>query len=149
MPFFLPSRLVEFEYFESKDDPEYDEIAKPYRKEIDFAFFVVNFGYSKSDYEALTQREKMFIYKAWENKQISEMSNIYQAAFTAHYNVGRPRNKRALKLLKKKKQRKANMETISENLNIIKENKEKEGNAWIERVYKANNLRVPERRVNG
>ena len=30
------------------------EIAEPYQKDIDFAFFVVNFGYSRSDYDALT-----------------------------------------------------------------------------------------------
>lgn len=55
MPFFLPRRLIEFEYFSSDEaDQEYMEIAEPYQKDIDFAFFVVNFGYSRSDYDALT-----------------------------------------------------------------------------------------------
>ena len=40
------------------------EIAEPYQKDIDFAFFVVNFGYSRSDYDALTPREIVFIRKA-------------------------------------------------------------------------------------
>lgn len=55
LPFFLPRRLIEFEYFSSEEaDQEYMEIAEPYQKDIDFAFFVVNFGYSRSDYDALT-----------------------------------------------------------------------------------------------
>lgn len=149
LPFFLPSRLIELEYFEGKSDPEYEEEARPYRKDIDFAFFVVNFGYSKADYNSLTPREKNFIYKAWESKQVSELSNMYQAAFTAGYNLGRPKRKRPLKLFKKKKTQKADMDIIQENLNTIKEVSEKEGNAWIKQIYKANNLRFPERRVNG
>lgn len=55
LPFFLPRRLIEFEYFSSEEaDQEYMEIAESYQKDIDFAFFVVNFGYSRSDYDALT-----------------------------------------------------------------------------------------------
>ena len=141
MPFFLPRRLIEYEYFSGEPDPDYEKIAKPYQKEIDFAFFAVNFGYSKSDYEELTPNEKAFIYKAWEEKIVSDSYYIYNAAFTATYNVNRGKNKKALKLWRKAKVRKADMEIIQDNLKIIREVEQKEGTSWIEKIYRANGMK--------
>lgn len=146
MSFFLPSTLIDFEYFDLNNDRDYEKIAKPYSKELDFAFFVVNFGYSKQDYEALTLKEKSFIYKAWENKYASNTMQMYNANFTALYNINRGKNKRALKVLKKKKQKKVDIEMIRNNVKIIKEVEEKEGFNWINKIYAANNLIPPERR---
>ena len=90
LPFFLPRRLIEFEYFSNDEaDQEYMEIAEPYQKDIDFAFFVVNFGYSRSEYDALTPREIAFIRKAWESKMVADSYNMYNAAFTAYFNANR------------------------------------------------------------
>ena len=136
MSFFLPSRLADFEYFGSEPDLEYEKLAKPYRKDIDFAFFVVNFGYSKRDYESLTLREKVFIYKAWENKMITDTTNIYNAIYTSTYNVNKPKRKKALSLWKKKAIKKADMVTVQNNLALVKEVEKKEGKNWIELVYK-------------
>lgn len=141
MPFFLPRRLIEYEYFSGEPDPDYEKIAKPYQKEIDFAFFAVNFGYSKSDYEELTPKEKAFIYKAWEEKIVSDSYHVYNAVFTATYNVNRGKNKKALKLWRKAKVRKADMEIIQDNLKIIREVEQKEGTAWIEKIYRANGMK--------
>ena len=47
------------------------EMAKPYKDDMDFAFFAVNFGYTKRDYAELAERDKLFIYKAYENKVVS------------------------------------------------------------------------------
>ena len=149
MPFFLPSRLVDFEYFgTAENNAEYEKVAKPYQREIDFAFFVVNFGFTKADYEALTPKEIVFIYKAWENKKVSDLYDMYNAVSTAVYNVQRPKNKKALQLLKKRSQ-KANMDSIKQNLAIIREMENKKDYSWVEKIYKANNLKYPERRVNG
>lgn len=68
---------------------------------MDFAFFVANFGYSRTDYDALTRKEKMFIYKAWENKLVADSTHLYNAVFTAVYNATRQKRKRALKRAKK------------------------------------------------
>ena len=136
MPFFLPRRLIEYEYFSGEPDPDYEKIAKPYQKEIDFAFFAVNFGYSKTDY-----KEKAFIYKAWEEKIVSDSYHVYNAVFTATYNVNRGKNKKALKLWRKAKVRKADMEIIQDNLKIIREVEQKEGTAWIEKIYRANGMK--------
>lgn len=142
MSFFLPSRLIDFEYFGGDEpDEEYEKEAKPYRDDIDFAFFAVNFGYSKRDYYDLTPREKTFIYKAWENKVISDTSSMYNAVFTAMYNVNRPKRKKQLKLFKKRSTRKANVDTVRDNLSIVKEIDKKEGVSWIDKIYQANGVK--------
>lgn len=130
----------------SEPDPELDRIAEPYRKDMDFAFFAVNFGYSKADYEALTPREKIFLLKAWENKLVSDTTFIYNAVFTASYNVNRGRRKRALKLWRKARVQKADMDVVSENLGIIREVEAREGKGWVDLIYERNGLKKPERR---
>lgn len=141
LPFFLPRRLIEFEYFSSDEaDQEYMEIAEPYQKDIDFAFFVVNFGYSRSDYDALTPREIAFMRKAWESKMVADSYNMYNADFTAYFNANRPKRKKALKLWNKKKVKKADMEVIRDNLKIIRDVEKTEGTGWVDAIYKANNL---------
>ena len=143
MPFFLPSRLIDFEYFSGEtQDKDYIEEAKPYRNDMDFAFFAANFGYSKADYEALTPREISFLYKAYENKTVSLSYLIYNAVFTAFYNVNRPKRKRALKLWKKIRMRKTDKKTAEENIRIVEESDKNDGN-WIERLYRENRMKMP------
>lgn len=151
MRFFLPKRLVELEYFYGDDEPdlEYLEQARPYQNEIDFAFFAVNFGYSKSDYMALTPAEKRLIYKAWENKTVDLTTLIYKACFTAYYNVRRGKKKRALKLFTKRRVRKANIDLANNNLNIVKKSQEIEGDSWIKKIYKANGMPFKKRKEGG
>lgn len=137
---------MELEYLGNDDsDSEYVKKTKPYQKEMDFAFFAVNLGYSKLDYEALTPTEKAFIYKAWENKLISDASLMYNAMFTALYNVNRPKNKKALKLWRKSKTHRTNEEEIRCNYAVALEADRNDGDQWVKRVYTANNLRLPER----
>ncbi len=68
---------------------------------------------------------------------------MYNAMFTATYNVNRPKRKRALQLWKKERVRKANTEVLYENLKIVKEVEGREGKGWIEKVYKKNGLKWP------
>lgn len=114
---------------------------------MDFAFFVANFGYSRTDYDALTRKEKMFIYKAWENKLVADSTHLYNAVFTAVYNGTRQKRKRALKLWRKNKVKKANAETVSENLEIVREVEANEGKSWIDKIYQANGLKKPGKAV--
>lgn len=45
---FIPGQLIEYEYFQGeKETEEHRKMAKPYLEDMDFAFFVVNFGYTK------------------------------------------------------------------------------------------------------
>lgn len=140
MPFFLPKRLIEFEYLNiSEDSDEYIKEAEPYRKDMDFAFFAVNFGFSKSEYEELTPREINFLYKAYENRMVSQSYMLYNAVFTAMYNVNRPKNRRMLKLFHKQKTQKADMQVVEDNMRIVEETDINDGN-WLERLYRESGI---------
>lgn len=116
---------------------EYEKEAEPYRNDMDFAFFVVNFGYSKADYDALTPRQIAFIYKAWENKKVSDSYNIYNSVFTAFYNVNRSKKQRALRLWKKRNE--YDEKILEENKKIIIESEKNDGD-WISKIYRENNM---------
>lgn len=146
MPFFLPRRLVEFEYLNSAEkDYEYEEIAKDYQNEIDFAFFVVNFGYSKEEYESLTAKEKMFIYKAYENKIVTNTTLIRDSVLNAINNALRKKGKK-FQALWKKKRKLVDKDLLKERLKIVEETEAKEGKSWVDKIYKANRLKKPKRR---
>lgn len=137
MPFFLPGRLVSLEYLKSDPDPEYDKLAKPYQKDIDFAFFAVNFGYSKKDYNELTPREAIFIRKAWEDKLVSDNTLMRNAVLNAVSNALRKKNAR-FRNLWKKAARPIDKNLAEENLKVVQEVEEKEGKGWIEKILRAN-----------
>ena len=128
-------------------DEDYLKIAEPYRRDIDFAFFAVNFGYSKEDYEVLTPKELYFLRKAWEDKVVLETQLFYNAVFTAFYNVNRPKRKKTLKLWERKRIQKGDMDVIEDNLDTIREIEKKEGKDWIKTVYEVNGLKFPGRTV--
>lgn len=123
-------------------------MAKPYQNDIDFAFFVVNFGYSKADYEALTPRERLFIYKAWENKTVSDTTHLRNAVMNGYLNARRKKNKKLIPLWKKK-QKRADKEVVNSNLQAIMENQKKEGRSWIDLIYRANGLKPKGGKGNG
>lgn len=141
MPFFLPRRLIDFEYLPTggKED---DEEAKRYRFDTDFAFFVVNFHMSRADYESLTQTEKAFIMKAYENKIVTETTLINNAVANAVANVNRKKGKRWNPLWKKrpKKSDTEELKTI-----MAKVKREDSDKSWVEKIY-ANNGRLPQLR---
>ena len=114
-------------------------MAKDYQKEIDFAFFVVNFHYSKRDYEELTYRERAFIYKAWEDKLVSDTSYIANAVNNAINNAFRKKGKKVQPLWKKKTKR-LDKETAKENLRLVEVIEERDGRDWVAEIYKANGL---------
>lgn len=124
-------------------------MAKPYQYEIDFAFFAANFGYSKAEYEALTEKEKRFLLKAYENRLVTATTMIYNAVFTATYNVERGKRKRALKLWRKQRTHTADEEIVKENLKIAEEIEQKEGKSWVDLIYQKNGMKRPERRKRG
>ena len=107
---------------------------------MDFAFFAVNFHYSKDDYNALTPAEKAFIFKAWEDKTVSDSTMLRDAVLNAVSNALRKKGKKFKKLWKRK-QEKADLEIVRDNYKIIMEVEAKEGKAWIDKVLRANGLR--------
>ena len=136
MPFFIPTRLVELEYTEE----EPGEVISEFAEERDFAFFVVNFNYSKSDYEALTPKDKVFIRKAYENKVVKESTDMRNAVQNAISNAFRKKNSKAIPLWKKI-QKKLNKEKAQDDFLLVQEIEEKEGKTWVDLIYEMNGIR--------
>lgn len=122
-------------------------MAKPYQEQIDFAFFVVNFGYTKRDYLDLSDVDKAFIRKAWENHMVSWTTLVRDAVFNAVGNALRKKGKRFQKLWKKRS-RKADKDLIRENTKTIMDIEEHE-KGWIDRIYQANGKKKPIRKKKG
>lgn len=147
MPFSIQSRLIEFEYLgggNEEPDLEYQEMAESYQNVIDFAFFVTNFNYTKSDYEALTPKDKMFIMKAWETKLVSDTTHIRNSVLNAVNNSMRKKNSKFSDLWKKK-QKSLDVDKVKDDLAIINEI-EKGGKSWVELVYLKAGKTVPKKR---
>lgn len=108
--------------------------------DTDFAFFVVNFHMSRADYESLTQAEKAFIMKAYENKIVMETSLINNAVSNAIANVNRKKGKRWKPLWKKRPKRAETEELKGIMARVIREDSDK---SWVEKIY-ASNGRLPQ-----
>ena len=72
-------------------------------------------------------------------------ARIYIMRFLPPY-ITQP-GKKALKLWRKNKVKKANAETVSENLEIVREVEANEGKSWIDKIYQANGLKKPGKAV--
>lgn len=132
MPFFIPEALLKFEYFKGEIVSDH---AKPYLDDMDFAFFCVNFGYSRADYNALTPKEKAFIMKAYENKTVQESTLLRDAVFNAVSNAFRKKGK-AFKKLWRKVSKPVSREQMQEDLLIVNEVEKREGKAWVNALYR-------------
>lgn len=150
MPFFLPRQLVEFEYFgnsEGEVDESYQALVEGYERDIDFAFFFVNFGTSKKEFMELTKRDKVFIRKAWEEKEVRESTFLRNAVMNAVSNAMRDR-KQPFRELWTKKNQPANFEIIEVNLETIEESNKTDKFDWVAEIYKANGFNKPTERIN-
>ena len=145
MPFFLPSQLVEFEYFGDNSgevDEAYNDLARGYERDIDFAFFFVNFNTSKREFMELTKREKVFIRKAWEEKEVRESTFMRNAVMNAVANAMRDK-KTPFRDLWKKKQKPVDFEVVENNLDVVEESNKEDEFDWVAEIYKANGLNKP------
>lgn len=114
-------------------------MAKSYRKLQDFAFFFVNFGTTKKEYEQLTQAEIAFIIKAYENKVVQESTLTANAVFNAISNAFRKKGKKFHPLWKKKAKK---IEKIDGKNTIeqIRKQEETSSKDWVRKIYEANGL---------
>lgn len=147
MPFFLPRCLVELEYSgKGEVDPVKMKYLDKYSEEVDFAFFVVNFHYSKEDYEQLTPKDKMFIRKAFEEKIVRESTEMRNSVLNAVINALRKKNQKFVELWKKK-QKPVNKGLVEKQIDIIMDIEERDGKNWVDAIYRANRMKKPERGV--
>lgn len=146
MRFFIPERLIAYEYLgRGGRNRTYEKLAKDYQNEIDFAFFVTNFNYSKADYEALTPNERAFIMKAHEDKLVGDSTLFQKAVEIAVGNVMRKKGKRPARLWHRKQQL-ADKALAHQHLDIINEVEKKEGKSWVDAIYAANGKKRPKTR---
>lgn len=149
LPFFLPDRLITLEYLTgSGKDEEYCRLAEPYNRQVEFAFFAANFGYSKAEYEALTPCEVFFLLKAWENREVLSATLKYNASYVSACNAMRKKGKPAMKLWRKSSTKRGSSEEAAESFAIVQKIDVKEGKNWVDKIYRANRRAMPKREVN-
>lgn len=99
-----------------------------------FAFFVVNFGYTKRDYDELTMTERAFIMKAYENKIVTDSTIERNAVANALANCFRKKGKREIPLWRRKLNHKQ-IEKQKRLLDKAKQNEKNDDKEWIKKVY--------------
>ncbi|MEK5052044.1 phenylalanine racemase [Niallia sp. FSL K6-0212] len=114
---------------------------------MDLAFFVVEFGFTPDEYYKLTEKEKMFIKKAHENKFIHDTTWTRNAVMNAEANANRKKSKKFIDLFPKKAHR-ADKQYNESAVNTILEMEKKKGKSWVDRIFKANRIKSPKKGGN-
>ncbi|OLS39142.1 phenylalanine racemase [Bacillus sp. MRMR6] len=117
------------------------ELARDFSYERDLAFFVVQIGLSRAEFDMLTEKEKMFIRKEHENKFMKDTTWTRNAVLNAEANINRKKGKKFIELFPKK-----NLADKEYNENAVKNILEMEatkGKGWVDLVYKANGMKKP------
>ena len=109
---------------------------------MELAFFVVDIGMSKCEYESLTETEKMFIKKRHEQKFINETTWLRNAVLNAVNNALRKKGKKFIDLFPKAP-KKADKEYNENAIKTILEMEEKNGKGWVALIYKRNGIKTP------
>ena len=130
------------DYDPTPHDLKMAELAQPFSFERELAFFMVQIGLSRSDYESLTEKEKMFIRKEYENKFMKDTTWLRNAVLNAEVNAHRGKYKKFLELFPKKP-RKADKKYNENAMQIILEMEKRNGKGWVDKIYKANGMKKP------
>lgn len=85
----------------------------------------------------LTELEKLFIMKAWENKVVRDSSLVNRAFYNAYVNANRKKNTRAIPLWSEKPKKLTEKEKAKyvDTLKEIKKVQEEEGIDWVKMLY--------------
>jgi hypothetical protein len=118
-----------------------NELARDFSYEKELAFFIVQIGMSRAEFDNLTEKEKMFIRKEHENKFISDTTWMRNAVLNAEANANRGKNKKFIDLFPKKQV--ADKEYNEDAIKNILEMEKTNGKSWVDRIYKANGIPKP------
>lgn len=118
----------------NNDNKEVDKEARDYQKKVTLAFFIANFGFTKRDFEELTESEIAFTIKAWENKQVLDSQLMANAFYNAYSNANRKKNARAVPLWKKKS-KKTDIDKLKKQYLEVLEYEQNNSNDWIRKIY--------------
>jgi len=120
-------------------DIKLSELARDFSYERDLAFFVVQIGMSRAEFDMLTEKEKMFIRKEHENKFLSDTTWLRNAVLNAGANINRKKGKKFIELFPKKAN-KVDKEYNKTAVQTILVMEQKNGKSWVDKVYKANGI---------
>lgn len=109
---------------------------------------MVNFGYTKADYDVLTERERLFIMKAYENKVVGDSELLRQAVEVAMINIeqSKKKGKRRPQPLWRKLQKPLDKDVATVHLTLVKQLEKKSGDKWLELIYRANGKKFSKER---
>ena len=102
---------------------------------------------SRAEYEQLTEMEKMFITKEYENKFMSDTTWTRNAVLNAEINANRKKSKPFVDLFPKK-QVKADIGYNENAVKTIMEIEEKNGKSWVDKIYGKVNFKSPKKGGN-
>ena len=103
---------------------------------------MVNFGMSVKDYEYLSETEKLFISKAYEDHTVNFFTHLRNAVMNGVSNAMRKKSKKFIELFKKKQQ-KVDKEYNQNATAIVEELEARDGKGWVDVIYAANGLKRP------
>lgn len=116
------------------------KLAEPFQYEKELAFFVVKIGMSRKEFDQLTETEKMFITKEYENKFIHDTTWMRNAVLNATGNANRKKSAKFQELFPKK-QAKADVEYNTKAAEVIERIEKKNGKGWVERILQRNGMK--------
>ncbi|MDE0582243.1 phenylalanine racemase [Planococcus sp. A6] len=100
---------------------------------------------SRAEFDGLTEVEKLFISKEYENKFIHDTTWMRNAVLNAEANVNRGKNK-PFKELFPKKQTKADKEYNQNAEKTIERIEKKNGKGWVARILERNGITTPSKK---
>jgi hypothetical protein len=110
------------------------ELAEPFKYERELAFFVVNLGRSREEFEDFTEKEKLFIQKEYETKFINDTTWTRNAVLNGVSNAMRKKGAKFIDLFKRKNPR-ADIEFNENAINTILDMEKKKGKSWVQKIY--------------
>lgn len=112
----------------------------------EFAFFFVNFGTSYTEYIDLSDTQKAFIYKEYENKVISENTFFRNAVLNGVSNALRKKGSKFIELFEVNKPvEEAEIEYLVYSSEILRQQESRGDLSWVDKIYEANGMKKPER----
>lgn len=97
-------------------------------------------GLSRKEYDQLTETEKMFITKEYENRFIHDTTWHRNAVLNAQANINRKKSARFMELFPKK-QLKADIEYNENAAETIERIEKKNGKSWVARILEKNGIK--------
>lgn len=134
--------MTDYEYFDNSKSKTPAALAKQkkailFSYEREFAFFSVNFGMARADFESLTEVEKLFFYKEYETKQVTFFTYARNSVLNGVINAMKKKTAKFVELFKKK-QAKVDKGFNQKAVEVVNEIEKRDGKSWVQKIFKEN-----------